>query len=190
MCSNKMKNSPFTSLRGSETLKGQAKDRVMHGNAIAKVLEKKPPKIVAKLPDGVANWAPPGGSMIVSSPAEVYECMRLVPKGKLITLDTLRDALAVRHGTSIACPVSTAIFINVAAQASEDWTALGKLDVAAWWRTLKSGGVLNERYPGGTEAQREKLECEGHKIESKGRRQFVANWEGAEFDLLKAMRSV
>lgn len=74
----------------------------------------------SRLPDGVADWAPPGRSMVVSSPGEVYEPMLLAPEGRLISLDRLRDTLAARHGASIACPVSTAIFINVAAQAAED----------------------------------------------------------------------
>jgi hypothetical protein len=160
----------------------------MHGNAIAKVLEQKPVKIVAKLPDGVKNWAPPGGSMVVSSPGEVYELMRTVPKGKLISLDTLRDTLATRHGTSIACPVSTAIFINVAAKAAEDWTQIGKPDVAAWWRTLKSGGVLNERYPGGIEGHRAKLEAEGHTVAQKGKKLLVQGWEKSEFDLTSSVQ--
>jgi alkylated DNA nucleotide flippase Atl1 len=155
----------------------------MHGNAIAKVLEQKPVKIVAKLPEGVKNWAPPGGSMVVSSPGEVYELMRMVPAGKLISLDTLRDALAARHGTSIACPVSTAIFINVAAQAAEDWTQIGKPDNAAWWRTLKSGGVLNERYPGGVEVHRARLESKGHTVVQKGKKLVVEEWEKSEFEL-------
>jgi alkylated DNA nucleotide flippase Atl1 len=159
----------------------------MHGNAIAKVLEKKPPKIVRQLPKGVANWAPPGGSMVVSSPAEVYDLMARVPQGRLITLDTLRDALAARHGTSIACPVSTAIFINVAAQAAEDWRALGRNDVACWWRTLKPEGLLNDRYPGGIPAQQAALEREGHSVEVRGKRTLVRAWSSRAFDLLEAI---
>jgi alkylated DNA nucleotide flippase Atl1 len=164
--------------------------QAMHGNAIAKVLEQKPVKIVAKLPEGVKNWAPPGGSMVVSSPGEVYELMRAVPKGKLISLDTLRDTLATRHGTSIACPVSTAIFINVAAQAAEDWTQIGKPDTAAWWRTLKSGGALNDRYPGGIEAHQAKLELEGHTVVQKGKKLLVQDWEKSEFELTSSLPPV
>ncbi len=159
----------------------------MHGNAIAKVIEKKPVKIVRELPDGVKNWAPPGGSMVVSSPREVNELMALVPLGQVITLDELRDALATRHGTSIACPVSTAIFINIAAQAAQDWQAMGRDDTIAWWRTLKSGGALNERYPGGTDAQAAKLESEGHVIVTKGRKRLVDGYESALFDLSAAL---
>jgi hypothetical protein len=155
----------------------------MHGNAIAKVLEERPVKIVRELPDGVKNWAPPGASMVVSSAREVNELMALPTHGKLITLDPIRDALAVRYGTTIACPVSTAIFINIAAQAAEDWRTMGRADTTAWWRTLKSGGVLNDRYPGGIAAHAAALEREGHMIGTKGRKSVVEGYESALFDL-------
>ena len=51
-----------------------------------------------------------------------------------------------------------------------------------YWRTLKAGGELNPKYPGGIAAQREKLEAEGHTIEEKGRtnkRYFVRDYENA-----------
>lgn len=159
----------------------------MHGNAIAKVLERKPPKIVRQLPAGVAHWAPPGGSMVVSSAGEVYELMQLVPHGQVITLDTIRDALSIRHGTSIACPVSTAIFINLAAQAAEDWRAMGRNDAIAWWRTLKSGGHLNDRYPGGMDRHEAELEGEGHQLQRKNKCAWIEDLDRKEFDLLAAM---
>jgi alkylated DNA nucleotide flippase Atl1 len=42
--------------------------------------------------------------------------------------------------------------------------AEGKKDVTPYWRTLKAGGALNEKYPGGVAAQAERLESEGHTI--------------------------
>ncbi len=40
----------------------------------------------------------------------------------------------------------------------------GKTGITPYWRTLKVGGVLNEKYPGGVVAQARLLEGEGHKI--------------------------
>ena len=40
----------------------------------------------------------------------------------------------------------------------------GKKDITPYWRTLKEGGKLNEKYPGGVEAQAAHLEEEGFKI--------------------------
>jgi len=41
----------------------------------------------------------------------------------------------------------------------------GKKDITPYWRTLKSKGELNEKFPGGVEAQAARLQAEGHTIE-------------------------
>ena len=43
--------------------------------------------------------------------------------------------------------------------------AEGKKDITPYWRTLKVSGQLNEKYPGGVEAQSAHLKEEGHAIE-------------------------
>ena len=59
-------------------------------------------------------------------------------------------------------------------------------DLTPYWRTLKSGGELNAKYQGGIEAQKERLESEGHVIIAKGRknvRYFVENYRNSLFNL-------
>jgi hypothetical protein len=41
----------------------------------------------------------------------------------------------------------------------------GRKDITPYWRTLKSKGELNEKYPGGVEGQAIRLQAEGHTIE-------------------------
>jgi hypothetical protein len=41
----------------------------------------------------------------------------------------------------------------------------GKKNITPYWRTLKLGGQLNEKYPGSVEAQAARLQAEGHTIE-------------------------
>ncbi|MFH1031267.1 MAG: hypothetical protein V1767_01660 [Chloroflexota bacterium] len=53
----------------------------------------------------------------------------------------------------------------------------GKKDVTPYWRTVKVGGVLNEKYPGGLEAQAARLKAEGHTVESKGKKMRVKDFE-------------
>ena len=43
--------------------------------------------------------------------------------------------------------------------------AEGKKNITPYWRTVKVGGQLNEKYPGGLEAQAARLKTEGHTIE-------------------------
>lgn len=50
----------------------------------------------------------------------------------------------------------------------------------------KANGELNAKYPNGIEAQKEKLEAEGHTIIQKGRkniRYYVKDYENSLFDL-------
>jgi hypothetical protein len=42
---------------------------------------------------------------------------------------------------------------------------------------LRVGGVLNEKYPGGLERQKELLEAEGHAVAAKGKKYVVADYE-------------
>ena len=151
----------------------------MAKTAVEKLKSGKTPHIVAELPERLRNWAPPGGSMVVSTPEEVDAVIRQVKKGRLTTLQHIRDCLARRHGTSIACPVTTGIFINISARAAEEMMAFGDADVTPYWRVLKTGGALNEKFPGGLAAHRKKLEAEGHKVVEKGKALLVADDEAA-----------
>jgi hypothetical protein len=116
-------------------------------------------------------------TMVIPSPAEVDEVMRRVPKGRLATINEIRACLATKHGTDIACPMTTGIFAWIAAHAAEEARAEGEKDVTPYWRTLKSGGELNPKYPGGIPALKKLLESEGHKVVGKGKKYLVADFE-------------
>jgi len=105
------------------------------------------------------------GTVVIPAPREVDEIMKKVPEGKLITISEIRAILAEKHGATIGCPLTTGIFAWVAAHAAEEAAAEGEKDITPYWRTLKSGGQLNEKYPGGLDAQAAHLREEGHTIE-------------------------
>ena len=111
------------------------------------------------------------GTVVIPAPREVDEIIRKVPRGKLITINQIREIVARRHGASIGCPITTGIFVNIAARAAEEAAAEGKTNTTPYWRTLKSKGELNGKYPGGVAAQAAHLKEEGHTIDSgKGKR--------------------
>lgn len=128
--------------------------------------------------------APPRlkGWMVVPSPTEVYEIMKEVPAGSLITAQEIRRILARRHGADLACPLRTGICIGIAAQAAEEAARDGEPDTPPYWRTLKSGGLLNEKYPGGVEEQRRRLEAEGHRVERRGKHFCVPDYGDSLMD--------
>src|SRR5262249_17274540 len=86
------------------------------------------------------------GTMVVPAPLEVDSIMRRVPKGKVITINEIRAALAQKHGVNICCPITTGIFAWIAANAAEESAADGKKNITPYWRTLKTGGELNPKY--------------------------------------------
>ena len=122
------------------------------------------------------RWGP--GTCVIPSPMEVNELMQRVPKGKLTTIDEMRKALAKRHRTTIACPITTGIFSWIAAHAAAEAEAKGKKRTTCYWRTLKTGGEINPKYPGGLLELKRKLAAEGHKILQKRKRYFVEGFAG------------
>jgi predicted GIY-YIG superfamily endonuclease len=119
------------------------------------------------------------GTMVIPAPIEVDEFMRKVPKGKLITINNIRVALARKHKATMTCPITTGIFSWISAQAAEEQREKGEETITPYWRTLKTGGLLNEKYPGGVEAQKLVLEAEGHFVAKKGKNYVVQNFENS-----------
>lgn len=123
------------------------------------------------------------GTVVIPAPLEVDELMKRVPEGKLVTINQIREALAKKHKATIGCPMTTGIFAWVAANAAEEQKQKGAEDITPYWRTLKTGGVLNPKYPGGVEDLKKHLEAEGHKVIQKRKKHVVADYEKALIDL-------
>ncbi|MBN1796053.1 MAG: MGMT family protein [Sedimentisphaerales bacterium] len=119
----------------------------------------------------------PAGTYVIPAPVEVDEIMKMVPKGRLITINEIREHLAKKHNAQFGCPITTGIFAWIAANAAEEAAAEGKKRITPYWRTLKTGGELNPKYPGGIDALKKLLQDEGHKIIQKSKRFFVADYQ-------------
>jgi hypothetical protein len=117
------------------------------------------------------------GTFVIPAPLDVDAAMKKVRRGRLTTIDSIRKALAKKHGATIACPITTGIFAWIAAHAADEAETEGKSRITPYWRTLKSGGELNPKYPGGIKNLRQRLAAEGHRIVKKGSRYFVADYE-------------
>lgn len=129
---------------------------------------------------GIKKWG--GKSLVVAPPLDYDKYMKQVPKGKLITTTTLRKKVASDYGVEVCCPLTCGIFVNICAWASYQRTK----DITPYWRTLKSDGQLNPKYPEGCEAQKQKLMLEGHTIVEKGKankKYFVADFEKSLIEL-------
>ena len=123
-----------------------------------------------------------GDKMYFAPPIDYDKVMKRIPYGKVITIGEIREFFAKQNGADFTEPITAGIFTSIAAWASYQRSE----DETPYWRTLKTKGELNPKYPGGIEAQKEKLEAEGHTIIQKGRsniKYFVKDYEGFLFEL-------
>lgn len=125
------------------------------------------------------------GTFVIPAPREVDTLMKQVPEGRVVTLNELRAALAKKHQTDFACPITTGIFSWIAAQAAAEAETEGAKRVTPYWRTLKTGGEVNPKYPGGVAGIARRLRAEGHKMAAKCKRTVVADYEQKLFIKLK-----
>jgi len=117
------------------------------------------------------------GTMVIPAPIEVDAAMKTVRRGRLTTIDLIRQALAEKYKVSIACPMTTGIFAWIAAHAAHEAECEGRKRITPYWRTLKSGGELNPKYPGGVENLAARLKDEGHTVVRKGKRYVIEDFE-------------
>ena len=102
--------------------------------------------------------------------------------GNVITVGKIREYFAKISDADFTEPITAGIFVSIAAWASYQRSE----DKTPYWRTLKANGELNEKYPGGVEAQKAMLEAEGHTIIQKGRkniRYYVKDYERVLYKL-------
>lgn len=123
-----------------------------------------------------------GDRMYFAPPIDYDRVMKTVPYGRLTTVGEIREYFAGLNDADFTEPITAGIFVSIAAWASFQ----RENDETPYWRTLKAGGELNPKYPGGAEAQKEKLEAEGHTVIKKGRtniRYYVKDYEKALYKL-------
>lgn len=123
-----------------------------------------------------------GDRMFFAPPIYYDELMKSVPCGKLITIGQMREHLAKRNDADFTDPMTAGIFVNIVAFASYQRSE----DITPYWRTLKSDGELNPKYPEGIELQKRLLEDEGHTIVQRGSKNvkyYVKDFEAALVEL-------
>lgn len=123
-----------------------------------------------------------GEKMYFAPPIDYDKVMKQIPYGKVITVGEIREYFAKLNDADFTEPITAGIFVSIAAWASYQRTE----DITPYWRTLKANGELNPKYPGGVDAQKEKLEAEGHTIIQKGRKNikyYVKDYEQFLFEL-------
>jgi len=111
----------------------------------------------------------PRGRMLVPTPLLVAKALRRVPSGRLITAAQLRRRLARQSGADFTCPMTTGIFLNIVAGATEEALDENRRPVAPYWRVVDDKGRLPPKFPPGPARQAAHLRAEGHQVSRDGR---------------------
>ena len=121
-----------------------------------------------------------GGTKKLIAPVNSYaDVMRMIPEGKLITKDLIREYLVKKYNADYIDLLTSEIYINVVA----DQSINNKIEEVPYWRTINWGGKLNEKFPGGIMGHKQFLENEGHKIIEKDKIYYVKDYEKKIFAL-------
>lgn len=139
-----------------------------------KLEKEQQPKIV-DVPPKMSRFGK--GKMLIPTPLLVDELVRRIPKGKLVTVSELRRKLAADFGADVTCPLTTGIFVRIAAEAAEEDRANRRRRVTPYWRVVKDDGSLNPKFPGGEKQQSQCLQADGLSVVQKGKRVVVRDFE-------------
>ncbi|MEC7419928.1 MAG: hypothetical protein VX659_07670 [Pseudomonadota bacterium] len=119
----------------------------MAQTAIERLNKAKSPKVVILEKDFAGIRA--GSSMFVATPKIVDEFINKMPYGRFITMPELRAYLAIEYDCDATCPVSTAIFLRVVAEAALEHLEQGAktADITPFWRVVAPGDKVSARLP-------------------------------------------
>lgn len=136
-------------------------------------IDKRDQILEPEIKHGPDNWNESMGGggtrMLISTPKIIDETIRHIPEGKLVTMSGLRESLATQAGADYTCPLTTGIFLRIAAEAAEMERDMGQTDLAPWWRVIRDDGSMNEKMPGKGHLQHDMLLSEGHAVIHKPR---------------------
>jgi alkylated DNA nucleotide flippase Atl1 len=138
-----------------------------------------PPKDLPKIVRAPPKWERTfgGRKVLIATPLLIDALIRKVKKGKLVTLNQIRERLAKDFKADSTCQITTGIFIRIVSEVAEEDLKMGKKDITPYWRVLREGGYLNEKYPGGVRMQAIRLRKEGHSVQQKGKKLMVKDFE-------------
>lgn len=101
----------------------------------------------------------PAGAMLIASPLAVAEVVEQIPEGRVMTMSQLREHLANHFAADYTCPMTTGIFLRIAAEAAREEGDEGRR--TPYWRVVRDDGKLLDKLPGGPAAQARLLLAEG-----------------------------
>lgn len=103
-----------------------------------------------------------GTRLLVATPVVVRDFIAGLSCGETRTIPEVRGALAAAYGAEATCPLTTSIFVRIAAEAALDEMREGASveEITPFWRVVEPGSVLAGKLSCGREFVREQRERE------------------------------
>lgn len=135
---------------------------VKHKSWTDKVNDESKVKQVKRVEKDFAD-IPANSNMLIATPKIIDEYVRAIPKGKAVSLQTMRKDLALTYGAEYTCPVTTGIFLRMVAEAAHEQLESGKAlkNVAPFWRVVEEQSPLNKKLSFGPDFVTEQRKKEG-----------------------------
>ena len=140
----------------------------------AKLEKSQEPRLV-EVPPKMSRFG--SGMMLIPTPRLVNELIRKIPRGKLATVNELRRKLASDFKADVTCPLTTGIFVRIAAEAAEEDREQGRKRITPYWRVVKDDDTFNPKLPGGVGRQTRTLRAEGFEVSTGGKTPRLRNFE-------------
>jgi hypothetical protein len=88
-----------------------------------------------------------GSKLHISSPLEIADELRKIPRGETLSLQQFRKNIARKQACDATCPVSTSLFLRIVAEhAWEEFSIQNNLkDLAPFWRVIEPGSPLAKK---------------------------------------------
>lgn len=108
----------------------------MPKSATERLQEEKQPKMVVMDKDFAGIKA--GQKMLVGTPQMIDAYIKKIPYGETKSIPAFRDDLARKNKCEATCPVSTSIFIRIAAEAALEALEAGSniSEITPFWRVV------------------------------------------------------
>lgn len=129
---------------------------------------------IETIPETMEKFLGCSGKMVKPSTDTVKAIVRKIRKGKLVTLEQLREKLAGEFGVQTACPASTAKALQLLSKEDQP---------VCYWRVIKKKGELIAKFPKGCEGHAALLQNEGFEIDFGKKNPVVVGYE-AKLDKL------
>lgn len=94
-----------------------------------------------------------GEKMLIATPKILDQYVRQIPRGKSVSLVTMRKDLAREYRADNTCPLTTGIFLRIVSEAAHEQLERGVATgrVAPFWRVVDEKSPLNKKLSFGSD---------------------------------------